>query len=476
MKNNTRIVYSIFLIIGDFLALVGSFSLAYIFRVSLDHRRITTPITALHYLETFLVIMPFFILLFALIGLYNSEIYDRRFKEFFRLIVGCFIGTLFVVSYGYLANHPIFPAKLVIFYGLLISVVIEMLFRNIARLIQKILRKFGYGLNNLMLLGYNRTSKELIDAIDKNNNLGYKLVAIVSNKQINKLPEQCQIFADLDSLIESKIEVDTIIQTELNLDNIKDINVLNYAQHNHIEYLFFPGNNDLFVGNLTTEIFNGIPLIEVHQTAIFGWGQVIKRLTDIVFSILLLVIFSPFFVIVPLIIRLSDDGPIFYHQDRLTRYNKVFKVYKFRTLKTEFNGLSPEQAFRKMSKPELINIFRKNGDFLVDDPRLYNFGRIMRKYSIDELPQILNVLKGDISLVGPRALVPEELNLYHKKHVILSIKSGLTGLAQISGRKDISYDERRKLDVYYVQNWSIGGDLVILLKTIWTVLSLKGSR
>ena len=124
-----------------------------------------------------------------------------------------------------------------------------------------------------------------------------------------------------------------------------------------------------------------------------------------------------------------------------------------------------------MGKTELIKKYRENGDKLINDPRYGWFGNLLRRTSLDELPQLINVVKGDISLVGPRALVPQELSAYEKKHAILSVKSGLTGLAQVSGRRDISFDERRKLDVYYVQNWSFWLDIVILLKTIRVVLN-----
>jgi lipopolysaccharide/colanic/teichoic acid biosynthesis glycosyltransferase len=138
-----------------------------------------------------------------------------------------------------------------------------------------------------------------------------------------------------------------------------------------------------------------------------------------------------------------------------------------------YNGLSPEEAFSKIGKSGLIEIYRNNGDQIAKDPRYGKFGNFLRRTSLDELPQLFNVLKGDISLVGPRALVPEELSLFEKRHAILSVKSGLTGLAQVSGRRNISFSERRKLDMYYVQNWSFWLDIVILFKTIR--VALKGT-
>ena len=150
---------------------------------------------------------------------------------------------------------------------------------------------------------------------------------------------------------------------------------------------------------------------------------------------------------------------------RLTRYNRPFKVYKFRSHYAKFDGKTDEEVFRMVGKPELIEEYRKNGDKLDHDFRVTPVGRFIRRFSLDELPQLFNVVKGDISLVGPRALVPHELSAYDKKHVLLAVKSGLTGLAVVSGRRSISFEERRRIDLYYVQNWSLWLDITILLKT-----------
>jgi lipopolysaccharide/colanic/teichoic acid biosynthesis glycosyltransferase len=217
-------------------------------------------------------------------------------------------------------------------------------------------------------------------------------------------------------------------------------------------------------------------MVAVHQTALVGWGRVVKRTTDIVVSICALIVASPIMLITALLVKLSDGGPILFRQPRLTRANRVFNVYKFRSNNIKYNGLSPEEAFRKMGRPELIEEYRANGDQLDDDPRVTPVGKFIRTTSIDELPQLFNVLRGDISLVGPRALVPEELAKYSRRHTILSVRSGLTGLAQVSGRRDISFEERRKLDVYYVQNWTFRGDIIILIRTVWSVLFHRGAR
>jgi undecaprenyl-phosphate galactose phosphotransferase len=171
----------------------------------------------------------------------------------------------------------------------------------------------------------------------------------------------------------------------------------------------------------------------------------------------------------------SGGDPI-YKTKRLSRFNKKVRIYKFRTMKNKYNNMMPEQAFAKMGRPELIEEYRRNGDQLDHDPRISKLGRFLRATSLDELPQIWNVVRGDISLVGPRALVPGELAKYPNKNLILSTKSGLTGLAQVSGRRDISFEERRLLDIYYVQNWSLLLDVQILFRTIATVLFRRGAR
>lgn len=145
--------------------------------------------------------------------------------------------------------------------------------------------------------------------------------------------------------------------------------------------------------------------------------------------------------------------------------------------------MSPEAAFAKMEREgklkntaKLSQEYRENGDFLEHDPRITKIGKFIRATSLDELPQLINVIKGDISLVGPRALVPGELRNYGDRSLLLTVKSGLTGLAQVSGRRSISFDERRALDLYYIQNWSVLFDLQILLRTIQAVLIRKGAK
>jgi exopolysaccharide biosynthesis polyprenyl glycosylphosphotransferase len=478
MKNNTSLAYNVCLILGDFLALIVAFVVAYVLRVTLSHVPISEHVQSTTYITILITILPFWILIFALLGLYNAKVHENRFSEFGRLVVGCFIGILLVISYSYLANVNIFPARLVTVYGFLLAFAFVLLFRTIARGIRRDLFTYGIGINDVLIVGDTRLTHELVNSLANTTKTGYRVVGIVGGtKHPLDSSLKHRVFATFsDALHGLSPKPDTIIQTELYAAASKNDEILEYAQTHHIDYRFVPGNSELFVGNIDVELFQSIPVIAVNQTALIGWGRVIKRMFDVVAGGLMLLIASPFMLVIALIIRLSGSGPIFFQQTRLTRNNRHFKVYKFRTHKSAYNGLSPEDAFAKMSKPELAEAYRKNGDYLEHDPRLTPFSRFLRTASLDELPQLLNVVKGDISLVGPRALVPEELELYQKRHAILSVKSGLTGLAQVSGRRDISFEERRKLDLFYVQNWSFWNDIVILVRTVWIVLFHQGSK
>ncbi|MDO5762294.1 MAG: sugar transferase, partial [Bacteroidales bacterium] len=212
-------------------------------------------------------------------------------------------------------------------------------------------------------------------------------------------------------------------------------------------------------------------------TPLSGGWVAFKRVFDFVFALVAIVVALIPMAIIWTILKLMDmkHSPI-YVDERLTQYNRKFKFYKFRSMKPEYSGMTAEKAFSKMGHPELIKEYRENGDMLEDDPRVTKFGAFIRKTSLDELPQLFNILKGDISLIGPRALLPGELKNYGDRSLILTVKSGLTGLAQVSGRRDISFEERRALDIYYVKNWSVSLDISIFFKTIATVLKRDGAK
>lgn len=479
MRNNASLVYSVCLVIGDALAIIVAFTVAYILRVSLNHDPLSANIQALDYITILISLLPFWLFIFGLLGLYNTRVYDNRFHEFGRLLVGSFIGILFVISYGYITDTAIFPARLVTLYGFMLAFFFVLLFRTVARGLRRQLFTYGVGINNVLLVGDTKTTQRLIEALEQTKITGYRVLGVVGGVKHTLKKDrpyhQYKSFAAAVGHLRNR-QIHTVIQTELYADSSKNDEILTYAQENHIAYRFVPGNSELFVGKIEVDLFHAVPVIAVHQTALIGWGRVVKRLTDVVLGGLFLVIATPILLLTAIAVKLSDGGPIFYRQERLSRFDTTVKIYKFRSLRKSLNGLMPEEGFEKLGRPELIKEYRANGDSLVDDPRLTPVGRFIRRTSIDELPQLFNVVRGDISLVGPRALLAYELDKYDQKNLILSVKSGLTGLAQISGVSDLSFAERRKLDLYYVQNWSFWGDMTIIVKTISVVLFHKGTR
>lgn len=473
MKNNASLVYALLLIIGDFTALLAAFSLAYIFRVKLDERSLIFQIAAWDYFKALATVLPLWIAVHGFIGLYNQGVFEKRFVELGRLIVGSIMGILVIIGYDFVSDSKLFPARLIPVYGFVLGFSFLFLFRSIIKIIRRILFRYGIGISNVLIVGNTAASEDMANSVKNTKDTGQKVLALVERKS-----KSFKYYPTFSQAVESlRRPIHAIIQTELYNSQDKNNEILRYAHEHHASYRFVPGNTDLFVGNITVDLYAGLPVVAVHQTALIGWGRIIKRLFDIIISATMLVILSPIIALIAVSIKVIDPkGGVFFRQKRLTRHNREFSCYKFRTMRQKYSGMTPEQAFRLMNKPELIQKYRDNGDYILKDPRVTRLGRFLRSASLDELPQLVNVLRGDISLVGPRALIAQELNAYEKKHAILSVKSGLTGLAQISGRRDIDFNERRRLDVYYVQNWSFWNDLTILLKTIKAVFTGIGAR
>ncbi|MCA9332266.1 sugar transferase [Candidatus Saccharibacteria bacterium] len=473
MKNNASLVYALFLVVGDFLALVAAFTSAYILRVKFDPRPLIAQIPALTFLYAFLVILPVWIFINAFLGLYNHEIYEKRFVEIGKLLVSSFLGILAFIGYDFVSNEALFPARLVPVYGLFLGFTYLLIFRTLARFIRHLLFRYGIGISNILLVGDTDATSEIAHSMSNTKRTGLKIIGTVG-RRVHKIPS----FQDFtDALEKLKEKPHGVIQTELFKNQDKNNEIIRLCQLNHMSYRFIPGNSDMFVGNIEVELFADRPVIAVHQTSLIGWGKVIKRLFDLFISILIVIVTSPIMLIVAIMLKLSDPkAPVFFRQTRLTRFNREFMVFKFRTHRADISGLSDKEAFEKIGKPELYEKYKANGYSLNKDPRISKIGNFLRRTSLDELPQLFNVLIGDLSLVGPRTLIAAELNTYERKHDILSVKAGITGLAQISGREDISFDERRKLDIYYVQNWSFWLDITILVRTLRAVITGTGAK
>lgn len=473
MKNNTSIVYSLLLVAGDFIALAAAFISAYLVRFRLFDDGTVPLVSGRVFIFAVIGTLPLWILIHALIGLYNPSVYLKRFSELGRLLFGSFLGILTLIGYDFMTVQSLFPGRLIPVYSLLLGFSFLVVVRTIVRRFRRTLFKYGVGISNILIVGNTDASETIARSISDTKHSGLLVTGVVG-KSISPF----RYFASFKDAITSSDHLPHgIIQTELYKDQDKNNEILRYAQENHMSYRFVPGNSDLFIGNIDVELFADLPVIAVHQTSLVGWGRVAKRVFDLVAGTALIVITSPFMGLISIAVKIFDPkGAVLFKQKRLTRYNRQFTCYKFRTIQKKYNGLTPEKAFELMGQPDLAREYRENGDFLPFDPRFSLIGRFLRRTSLDELPQLFNVIKGDISLVGPRALIAQELDTYAKKHFILSVKAGLTGLAQISGRRDISFEERRKIDMYYVQHWSFWLDISILLRTVKSVMVGAGAK
>ncbi len=465
-------LYRFFLALGDVLALLLSFTAAYILRVSLSSQPIQIDINSTTFITSVITLLPLWIGLFYLLGLYSHRVYDYRTRELPRLLVAAGLGIMIMISFAFFTNTPLFPAKLVAVYAFGISFVLLATIRALIRTMKLISLDRGRGLARLLITGDSDATTSLVNFIDANRRSGYQIVGIVSHDRYVPPTMKHTHFAHIEQAIE-QTKPDIIMQT----DNDKNGRIYDQAVNNHIAYQFVPTHEALISTKHATEIIGTLPVIMVQTTPLIGYGRVVKRVVDIVGSITALTITTPIWLLAMCIMKITEPkSPVLFLQQRLSRHHKPVFIYKFRTLKKVYNGLTPEEAFEKMGKPELAAEYRLGGDQLEHDPRLTVFGRFMRTTSIDEIPQFINVLKGDISLVGPRALVPSELKKYPQKHLILSVKSGLSGLAQVSGRRDISFEDRRALDIYYVNNWSLWLDIQIIFKTLYFVIVRRGAR
>jgi exopolysaccharide biosynthesis polyprenyl glycosylphosphotransferase len=470
MKREPVFIFKIALCLGDILAISVAFALAYFLRTHVDPRPFYFNSAILEFVTSIVLLIPIWILVFFALGLYQESIYMHRPKEYGRLFIASGIGVMALITYDFFAAAGLFPVRIIVPFAFILCWLMAILLREITKSIRKILCINNIGVLRLLVVGNSEQTTTLIKNLRGNLASGYKVTGVVAKAQyVPDFTHQLRYKTIAEACKDARYDI--IVQTE-----DRDTETI-YAQavNRHLGYMLIPSQEVLMSHLGDIDIIGTQPVIRVPITPLTGHSRLIKRFFDVIVGGILLIITSPFMLVIWVIEMFSGGDPI-YKTKRLSRFNKKVKIYKFRTMKNKYNNMMPEQAFAKMGRPELVEEYRRNGDQLDHDPRISKLGQFLRATSLDELPQIWNVVRGDISLVGPRALVPGELAKYPNKNLILSTKSGLTGLAQVSGRRDISFEERRLLDIYYVQNWSLLLDVQILFRTIATVLFRRGAK
>lgn len=476
MPTRSARYYSIALIICDLLVLLLAFGLAYIVRVQFDPRPLVAEISSEQFFITSLLLIPLWIIVFGFLGLYSHRVYSKRLAEWGRLLVGAVIGILIVLGYSFVTDQPVFPARLVAVYAFIGSLTLLILGREVIREVRTILFRFGKGISRVLIIGNSAATRDIAVQMSDTKRSGYHIVAIAGPKSV--LPKRfhgTQYRGVEEALGHLKSQrITTIIQTDLHDDDERNQRVLNAAQSQHINYFFIPGEPEFYSGKNTIDVFLGYPIISVHQTPLVGWGEVVKRVFDIIVTLAILLVLSPLLLLIVLAQAIFNPGPLFFVNKRLGRYARPFGLLKFRSMNRKYSGQDAIKIFMRMNRPDLAEQYRKHRK-VPNDPRITWFGKFLRMTSIDELPQLLNVLRGDMSLVGPRPILPDELGFYQGRGSLLhSVKPGMTGLWQVSGRDDLPFEKRVELELYYAQNWSFWLDIKILLKTLPAVFR-KGS-
>lgn len=475
MPVKTVRLYTFALLIADGIAVLLAFSAAYILRVQLDSRPLVNQITAWDFLNTFLMLLPFWLLTFWALGLYSPQVYQRRLTEYGKLFVASFIGILIIIGYSFFIDQPIFPARLVPVYAALLVFLLLMLFREILRTIRDTLYIYNIGVQRVMIIGNNEATADIAQNLAITHRSGYRVVAIAGHAPDDT---NAKVFEDVtDALKElGKLRVTTIIQTSLYDNPKQNQEIMNAAQERHLQYSFIPGEAEFYSGKNMTDVFLGYPIISVYQTPLVGWGEVAKRIFDLTAILISSPVWVPVMIVIMILQKIFNPGPVLFVSKRLGLHGKTIGTYKFRSMIPKYSGEKAEDIFARMGRQDLVDEYKENRK-VDNDPRITKFGKLLRATSIDELAQILNVIKGEMSLVGPRPILKEEKEYYSDRAPLLfSVRPGITGLWQVSGRSDLSFNERVELELYYAQNWSFWLDIKILLKTVGVVLFGKGAK
>lgn len=354
--------YSLALLLGDFFVLLAAFAGAYVIRTQFDTRPLVEQITANEFLATSLLIIPFWLVVFAFLGLYSGRVYTKRLTEWGRLFIGSFVGILIVLGFSFVIDEPVFPARLVAVYAFLGSFVLLVVGREGLRLLRTILFRFGRGISRVLVIGNSLATKDIASQLSNTSRSGYAVVAIAGPKSVvpadfngTHYPNAERALAHLD-----KQFISTIIQTDLYDSTERNQRILGAAQSRHITYRFIPGEPEFYSGKNTVDVFLSYPVISVYQTPLVGWGVLAKRIFDVVATSLLILLLSPIFAVLIILQKICNPGPVFYVSKRLSRYSKPFGLIKFRSMNPKYGKRDAAEDFKAMGRDDLVAEYKKN--------------------------------------------------------------------------------------------------------------------
>jgi exopolysaccharide biosynthesis polyprenyl glycosylphosphotransferase len=423
------------------------------------------------YLRTLAFIVLLWLALFKLFGLYEEKRFSAIIDELAALFLGVSLSTLLLLGFLFL-NRELWFSRLLVINAWGIAFVLLSLSRLLLFYISRWLRGLGWRRRNVLILGAGEMGQLLAYKLVKDKTLGYRAIGFVDDdpaKQhltLHGLPVLGNSRAVKELIAKHKISEVIFASSKFPAEKILD--VITESERSGIEFKLVPGILELIASRLDIDELGGVPLLTVSEIRLKGLSAIIKRLTDLILSLFCLALISPILLVFGLLVKLTSKGPVFFVQPRVGLDGQTFPMYKFRSMIKDAEQLFPQ--LEPLSEVD-GNLFK-----MKNDPRMTPLGKFMRRWSIDELPQLFNVLLGHMSMVGPRPPLPREVSKYTPWHFKrLRVRPGITGLWQTSGRSLIPFEEMVRLDVYYIENWSLWLDCKILLRTIPVVLFGSGA-
>ena len=409
------------------------------------------------YMSALIFVIPGYLLLYYAFNLYTTKRVQGRRLEIGNVIKANTIGLLLFLGVLYLIKEENFSRKMIaLFYA--INICAEVLMRNFIRMALVNIRRKGMNLKHVILVGYSRATEEYIDRIKQNPQWGYLIRGVLDdNVEAGTMYKGIKVIGRIENLmvILPQNRLDEIAITLGLNEYYKLEHIVSLCEKSGVHTKFIPDYNNIIPTKPYTEDLLGLPVINIRHVPLSNtFNMMVKRIVDIIGSVILVVLLSPLLLIISIMVKLTSPGPLIFKQERVGLHNRHFSMYKFRSMEVQKESIE------------------KTGWTVKNDPRITGFGKFIRKTSIDEFPQLFNVLKGDMSLVGPRPERPqfvekfrEEIPRYMVKH---QVRPGMTGWAQVSGyRGDTSIKRRIEYDLYYIENWTFGFDIKILILTIF---------
>jgi len=469
IKNNLGIIL---LIISDLISFFFLFKLSELIRIKLISIFIHNLPLFYPDINKYIWIFPLWFIVFVYEGLYTKRM--SFWDEIKTIIKATYITILIIFSFLFISKKgPEYSRILIITLGIISTFLLPIIRLNIKKLIYAI----GLLKKKVLIVGSGKNAEKIYMALKNERNLGYEIAGFIDdNPNIEKIGNH-KIHSSIKKIeryIKSAHITDVIV-TKDDLPNKELSELINFIQHKALTTLYVPGFEGIAVSGTELKYFfqEQTIAIEIKNNLSNPITYITKRIMDYILALIIFILILPILVIIAIIIKLTSEGPVIYSQERIGKKAKTFKCYKFRTMYKDADKRLKEILEKN---PELKKEWETYWK-LKNDPRVTKIGNFLRKTSLDELPQIFNVLKGEMSLVGPRPVVQKEIDDYYKENseYYFKVPPGVTGLWQVSGRSNTSYEYRISLDSWYVKNWNLWLDIVILFKTFSAVIKKEGA-